>query len=188
LVWDLGSRFDPHRAPAALREAELESLWADLADGDAACAYRAIRNLAAAPNAAIPFLQKRLHPVSPVDEKRIARLIADLDSDDLTVRQKATAELEKLDEQAVTAYRKALEGKPSLETRRRLKDLLEKAGAAWWDVSGERLRSLRAIEALELASTKEARETLAILADGAFGARLTEQARAALERLTTGRR
>jgi hypothetical protein len=50
-------------------------------------------------------------------------------------------------------------------------------------VSGERLRSLRAVEALELAGTTAARETLASLAAGAPGARLTEQARAACERL-----
>jgi hypothetical protein len=84
---------------------------------------------------------------------------------------------------ALPAYRKALEGKPSLEKRRRLEDLQTKAQAAWWDVSGERLRLLRAIEALELAGTSEAREILGMLAAGTEGARLTEEAKAALKRL-----
>lgn len=93
---------------------------------------------------------------------------------------------EKLDVQALPAYHKALDGKPSLEMRRRLEDLRAKAQRAWWGVSGERLRSLRAIEALELAGTNEAREVLQMLAAGAEGARLTEEAKAALERLANG--
>ena len=90
-------------------------------------------------------------------------------------------------DQPLAAYRKALEGKPSLETRRRLEDLLVKASSAWWDVSGERLRSLRAVEALELDGAKEAREVLETFAAGAEGARLTEEAKAALERLAKRR-
>jgi RNA polymerase sigma factor (sigma-70 family) len=179
LVWDLGNSRTGRTATAA----EVEKLWADLAGADAACAYAAIHKLAAAPNAAIPFLQKHLPPVPAADKKRMARLIADLDSDDFATRQKATEELEKLGELALPAYRKARDGKPSLETRRRLEDLQRKAHAAWWEVSGERLRSLRAIEALELAGTPEAREVLATLAAGAEGARLTEEAKAALKRL-----
>jgi WD40 repeat protein len=183
LVWDLAGRW-----PATLTAAEVEALWADLAGADAARAYRAIHKLAAAPEVSVPFLRKRLRPIPVVDEKRVARLIADLDSDDFATRQKATTELAKLADQPITAYRKALESKPSIETCKRLEELLEKAGPAWWDVSGERLRSLRAVEALEMAGTKEARDTLATIEDGASGARFTEQAKAALERLTTGQR
>jgi RNA polymerase sigma factor (sigma-70 family) len=183
LIWDLAGR-----SSATLPVGEVQALWADLANEDAARAYRAIHQLAAAPDVAVPFLRKRLRPVQAVDDKRVSGLIANLDSDDFATRQKATTELAKLADQPIAAYRKALESKPSIETRKRLEELLEKAGPAWWDVSGERLRSLRAVETLELAGTKEARETLAIVADGASGARLTEQARAALGRLTTGRR
>jgi RNA polymerase sigma factor (sigma-70 family) len=183
LVWDVGNRFDARNASAALKTAEVESLWADLASKDAARAYRAIHRFALSPSSAIPFMRNHLCPVPLVDEKRIARLLADLDSDDFTARQKATAELEKLGARALPAYRKALESKPSLEVRRRLEDLLEKAGPAWWDVSGERLRSLRAVEVLELAGTTEARELLRKIAAGAEGMRLTEHAKAALRRL-----
>jgi len=178
LVWDL---HDGVRAAHA--GTEIEALWNDLAGDDAARAYRAIRRLAASPSWAVPFMRKRLRPIAAVDEKKLARTIADLDSDEYTVRQKASLELEKLGEQALPAYHKSLEGKPSLEMRRRLEDLQAKARAARWIMSGERLRSLRAIEALELAGTKEAREVLATLAAGGGGARLTEEAKAALKRL-----
>jgi WD40 repeat protein len=183
LVWDLAGR-----ASATLTAAELGALWADLAGADAARAYRAIHQLVAAPESSVPFLRKHLQLVTPADEKRVARLIADLDSEDFAVRQKATAALRELSDQPLAAYRKALEGNPSLETRRRLEDLLEKAVSAWWDVSGERLRSLRAVEALELAGTKEAREVLTRLAGGAPAARLSEQAQAALRRLASRER
>ncbi len=179
LLWDL----DGGRTDRLATTAEIEKLWADLAGEDAACAYAAIRTLAAVPNVAIPFLRKHLPPVPAVDEKRVARLIADLDSDDFATRQRATADLEKLGEQALPAYRKALDGKPSLEMRRRLEDLQRRAYAARWDVSGERLRSLRAIETLEMAGSEEARDVLKALAAGAKGARLTEEAKATLKRL-----
>jgi RNA polymerase sigma factor (sigma-70 family) len=185
LVWNLGRRLDRGKAALTLTAAEVEKLWTDLAGEDAARAYEAIGKLAAAPTAAIPFLRKHLLPVPAVEEKRLARMLADLESDDFAVRQKAIADLEKLGEAALPAYRKALDDKPPLEARRPLNDLLEKAEQAWWDASGERLRSLRAIEALELAGTKEAREMLATLAAGAEGARLTEEAKAALARLAS---
>jgi RNA polymerase sigma factor (sigma-70 family) len=179
LVWDL--RDDP--GTPLVTAGELDALWADLADQDAVRAYRAIRKLAAAPALSVPLLRQRVRPAPVVDEKRLTGLIADLDSDDFAIRQKAVAELEKLGDQPLAAYRKVLEGKPSVETRCRIEELMEKAGPVWWDVSGERLRSLRAVEALELAGTKEARDLLKALADGGPGARLTEQAKAALERL-----
>lgn len=178
LIWDLNDGVQP-----ASTGAEMESLWNDLAGDDAARAYRAMQRLAASPSYAVPFMRKHLRPVDVVDEKRLARLIADLDSDDFPTRQKASEELAACGEQALPAYRKALDDKPPLEKRRRLEDLQRKAHAAWWDVSGERLRSLRAIETLELAGTPQAREALATLAAGAEGARLTEEAKAALKRL-----
>lgn len=179
LVWDV--RGPSEHLPATA--AEMEALWIDLAGTDANRAYRAIRKFAAAPAAAVPLLRERLRPVPDMDAKRLARLIEDLDSDDFAIRQKATADLEEFGERALPAFRKALEGKAPLETRRRLEDLRDEAQRAWWDVSGERLQLLRAVEALELAGTKEAREALQTLAAGAAGARLTEEAKAALERL-----
>lgn len=184
LVWDLSC--DRFRGSTTI--ADLEALWADLAGEDAARAYQAIQRLAAAPQTAIAFLRKRLRPIPVVEEKRLARLRADLNSDDFAVRQKASDELTAYGEQAIPAYRKALGGKPSLESRRRLDDLLEKAQQTWWAASGERLRSLRAIEAVELAGTAEAHELLERLAAGAAEARLTEEAKAALKRLTGHKR
>jgi WD40 repeat protein len=178
LVWDLRAVAG---ATPRLAEGELKALWADLAGDDAAKAYRAVLCLAAAPEQAVPFLNEALAPVPRADEGRIARLVADLDADDFTTRTRASAELAKLGEAAVAPLRKALAGKPSAELRRRCEQLL-----APWDnllPSGEPLRALRAVEALEQAGTKEARALLQRLAGGAEGAGLTREARASLARL-----
>jgi RNA polymerase sigma factor (sigma-70 family) len=177
LLWD-ASRFKPHRpAEVRLRTEQMESLWADLAGADAVRAYRAIRTLAAAPKPSVAFLQKHLRPVEPADAKQVAHLLADLDSDEFAVRDKAMQQLEKLGESAATELRKALAGKPSLEVKRRIEQLLEKQNGA------EHIRMVRALEALEYIGTAEARELCAALADGVPDAPLTREARVTLRRM-----
>jgi sugar lactone lactonase YvrE len=177
LVWDLA---DPLGEAVTARD--LEAAWDDLAAEDAGRAYRALRRLAAAPDAAVPYLGKHLRPVPVVDDQRLARLIADLDSDTFAVREQAAGELGRLGDAAAGSCRKALEGRPSAEARRRLEQLLEQEARGRWSPSSERLRALRALEALELAGGEGARRLLGELAGGMPGAWLTEEARAALER------
>src|SRR5258708_2465770 len=75
------------------------------------------------------------------------------------------------------ALRKALAASSSLEFRRRVEQLLDRLAGA------EPLRQARALEALENAADPDSRRLLTDLADGAPQARLTEKARAALDRL-----
>jgi hypothetical protein len=178
LVWDL---WTPWRKTEPLTEEMRKGLWTDLSSDDAPLTYQAILRLAADAERAVPFLKGLLTPVPRADDKRVALLVAQLDSDDFATREKATAELAKIGEGAAGALRKVLAGNPALELRRRCERLLER-----WDTpvpSGERLRTLRALEVLEAAGTKEARESIQRLADGAEGAWLTREAEAALGRL-----
>jgi len=172
LVWDVGPA-------AADAPADRDTAWDDLAGADAARAWRAVRRLAASPAA----LRDRLRPVAPPEEAHVARLIAALDGDDFAAREKAGAELERLGAAAGPACRKALGQQPSAEVRRRLETLLEKNARGAWEVTPERLRAVRALEALELSGTPEGRQLLEKLASGAEGARLSEDAGAALRRL-----
>ena len=189
LVWDLtGKRSAGADWGKPLSAKDIETAWEELAGDDAVRAYDSIRRLSAAPREPVEFLRRQLKPVAVADEKRIARLIADLDADEFAVREKATQELDALGEIAVHACRKALEGTPSAESRRRLERLLSAQARETAKPSPERLRTLRALEILERAGTQEARQLLNALADGAPGARLTEQAKAALERLSAGAR
>jgi WD40 repeat protein len=180
LVWDLaGDRGAPGRAPSA---DDMDGLWQELLSGDAPRADRAVRKLAASPSA-VGLLRDRIKPAAVPDEKRVASLIADLDSDDFAARQNAAAELGKLGDVAAAACRKALAGQPSAEARRQLTGLLEKQAEAARKPDAERVRVLRALEVLELAPTDEARRLLTELAKGAPGAWLTEEAKGGLARM-----
>ena len=158
---------------------ELERLWIALGSDDAGKAYEAIAALTAVPERAVPFLQERLRLPAPADPQRLGRWIADLDSDDFSVREKATEGLEKLAEAAEPALRQALAKNPSKEASRRLEQLLEKLSTP----SGRIVQQLRAIQVLEYAGTPEAKKVLATLARGTEEARLTREARASLQRL-----
>ena len=114
-------------------------------------------------------------PIAQLDakqQKQVERLLADLDKESFTARQRAEMELEKMGPAIEPALRKALEGK-SLEVRRRIEKVLEKV-VGW---SGERLRTLRAPEAIEHMNTPEARRLLESLSSGMPRAWLTEEAR-----------
>jgi hypothetical protein len=181
LLWDITGRHpDGHWHARALTPSDLDACWSDLMSEDAAKAYDAVWHLIAAPEQAVPFLQKHLPPAPRPDEKRVQRLLADLNSDEFAVRQRATDELAALGETIAPALRQALAGKPELEVRRRAQQLLDQTS----DWNAERLRDHRAIQALEHIGTEPARALLEALAGGAPAARRTEEAKAALRRLT----
>jgi hypothetical protein len=182
LVWDaLNVNGEPPPA-ANLAGNEVEALWANLLSDDAPKAYRAIRALVAAPGEAVPFLGQHLRPEPKPDPKQLARLIADLDAEQFTNREKAARELERLGRHAKPALRQALAGKPSPEARRRLEGILEKGEEA--GLSPEELRGVRAVEVLEYIGTTAARDVLDRLGrEGADTSLLGQDARAALERL-----
>jgi RNA polymerase sigma factor (sigma-70 family) len=180
-VWDLTGWLKEGRWQAVVLTApDLDSRWTDLA-GEPGPAVRAVWDLAADPRRALPFLGRKLRAVEPADERRLARLLADLDDDDFAVRRQAAEGLRALGELAEPALRQELARGPSPEVRRAIEGLLGTPGGN----SGERLRELRAVQAVEYAGTEEAKRLLRALARGAPAARLTREAKAALRRLET---
>jgi hypothetical protein len=178
LAWDLTHADATRHAP--VKEQDLPDLWRRLASENAEVADRAIWLLASAPAVSVPFLAKHVAPAAAVASNRLTSLIADLESDQFAVRDRAALELEELAELAEPALRQMLDGKPSLEARRRGEQLVEKLRGPLR--AGERLRALRAVEVLEHASTAQARKLLMCLAAGAQQARLTGEARGSLAR------
>jgi WD40 repeat protein len=164
VLWDLiGAGIRP---PAERLTAErLQALWADLADGDAAKAYRAICVLAASPAQAVPFLADRLRKLPVADSQRLTRLIADLDSKRFAIRERATAELAKWGAQAAPALREALASRPPLEVRRRVERILRVAKREEETLPPERVRVVRVLEVLGRVGSTEARQALQALAD-----------------------
>jgi WD40 repeat protein len=180
LIWDVPSR--THQKPAAeLTPEQLAALGTDLVDADATKAFRAMQTLARG-HQAVSWIGEQVKPALAVEARRIEQLVADLGANDFAVRQKAADELEKLGELAGPTLRKALEGKPSLETRQRIDKLLGMMTTL--ELTPPQRRAVRAVEVLEQVNTGEARELLERLAKGALGARLTREAQAALDRLS----
>jgi hypothetical protein len=117
-------------------------------------------------------------------------MIAALDSDQFSVREKAQRELEILGKMAEPALRRALAGGASPEVRRRVEGLLEKLQGPVRN--GDILQRCRALEILEQigvstpgpdAPRLAALDLLKKLAGGAPEARFTQEAKASLERL-----
>jgi RNA polymerase sigma factor (sigma-70 family) len=180
LTWDLTrlTRGQPARA-GGLQPQTLDALWTDLADTDAGRAFDAMRQLSASPEQAVSLLSERLRPAQAADPKRVAQLLADLGSDDFESRRQAESELQGMGELAEPALRQALADDPPLALRKRLERLLEKQSVR----AVGQLRELRAVELLECIGSANARQLLQALAGGAPGARLTREARHALQRL-----
>jgi len=137
--------------------------------------------LRADPAQAVALLRERLLPVKSPDSKQVGGWIADLSSDEFEQRRLAADHLERLGELAGPALRAALAAKPSLEARRRMMEMLAKLRPAV--LPPEALRAVRGVQVLEMIANPEARKVLAVLAGGAAGARLTQEAQASLERL-----
>jgi WD40 repeat protein len=172
LLWDA--------RPSNRSAISMDSLWNDLRAADAARAYRAVWAIADQPREAAAFLRRVIAPVTAENPKRLAELIGDLDSDRFATREAASRALAGLGQRAEPALREAARKPVSTEAKRRLLMLLEVLDR---EPGPEDLRRSRAVQALELAGTPEARRVLTRWAGGAPGARLTEDARCALARL-----
>jgi hypothetical protein len=159
-----------------------EELWKALPGRDGARAYQAVCELSTAPRQAVHLVKERLRPAT-VGSAQVGRLLADLDADSYAVREKATAALAQLGKAAQPALRQTLNNPLSAEVHRRVSDLLERLEGE--PPPPEMLLAVRATEILEILGSPEAREVLGVLAAGAPGAPLTEQAKASLGRLAT---
>ncbi len=183
LLWDVSDLKPPAAAAEKLTPERLDALWADLAEEDAARAGVAIRTLVAAPGQAVAFLRARLADSQALNPPRLAPLLADLDSDDFEVRERAHGQLARLGRLAEGELRQALKGDPTPEVRSRVGKLLN---ALERSPGGEPLRVLRTLEVLERVGTDDARRALAELAKRGEKEPFTPDAKAALDRL--GRR
>jgi WD40 repeat protein len=177
LIWDVTKIDRPAKAP---QPGNLKAQWQMLADKDAAKAFAALGDFAAAPKDAVAFLKDKIKAEPPLDGKRVEALIRQMDKGEFKLRDQATRELLNLGEPILPALDNALAANPPLESKRRLEDLRSKLTGMV--LEGERLRVDRALEVLERIGTPEARAVLQAWADGAPGALVTTRARAALNR------
>src|SRR5262249_41380702 len=129
----------------------------------------------------LSLLREKLVPVLAADAEKIAQFIADLESPNFKTREAAMKSLSQLDWLAAPAMQSALKRTPSAEARQRLTKLLDGLSR---EPTAEEIHAGRAVKALELSASPEARAILREWAAGAPGARLTEDAKSAMARLS----
>ena len=180
LLWKMAA-LAPKADVKNLSAEEIARLWTELGDVEAGKAYRALTQLGQGGEAVATLLKDKLAAAAARDGKHIEQLIEDLDSEQFTRRNRATAELAKLGNEAEARLAQTLKETKSPEFRRRLELLLKKIERAV--PSRDVVQAQRALTVLERLATPGARAVLETIAGGAPEARLTQQARQALERL-----
>ncbi len=156
----------------------LKRAWDEFAGADAAKAYQALWRFTANPDAAVPFFAAQLRPTQAADPARLRQLLSDLQSDDFSERDAANKELEKLGDLAADALAETLKKPLVLEAKRRVEALRDRLDRPTL-LPDERLAT-RAVEALEMIGSADARRLLQQYATGAAGARLTRLAQEAV--------
>jgi WD40 repeat protein len=181
LVWDIAAAVHGGTAPAGKPSPKLlNELWSALGGSDAALAYQTLWALAEAPAEAVAVIRQHLSPAAAPKAGWVQQRIADLASPSFQVRQKAMKDLLDQADFALPALEMALGEPLELETRRRVELLLKRLSMG--PLTVEQRLAVRAVEALECIGTPAARDLLESLAGGAPEARLTQEARASLER------
>jgi WD40 repeat protein len=184
LLWNVATREVTFKGPPLkLTAAELKGLWTDLAGPDSQKGDHAWHQLAAAGDHAIPFLRQQIRPVAipPGDITKIEKLVAELDADKFTARDKASKELLAAGEMAIVPLRRLLERRPSTEALARANLLLKKLGEP--ALTPDRMRVLEAIELLEQLRTDQAIKLLEEIQRDALVAQIHSEASQALQRV-----
>ncbi len=175
-LWDVrGKLLD---LPKAFDAATGDALWMALASPDAAKAFDAMQQLAAAPGDAVKLLARKQPPaVAPAPEWFAERVI-ELQSRSFAVRERATGELEAVAEVVQPWLAEERKRSESPEVQRRLARALAAIGSN----SPDRLRVLRSVEVLEWLRTPASVELLTAWVAGAARAPLTVAAGQAVRR------
>lgn len=162
---------------------EFETLWAGLREANGATAFETMGILAESGDNFVDFVGQNLLPAPVMKPDELMGLLQDLGSDVLNRRQRAMQELRKIGVPAIAAVRTHINGKISLEERKRgelvLRQLLAQAP------EHKVLQTLRAIEVLEWIGSKKARAVLQLLSTGQPHHPITVHATAALSRLSS---
>jgi hypothetical protein len=165
---------------ATLTDRQKKAMWKKLGDKDPAQGVQACAVLYGAKDV-VDFLKGQLKAdalkVPEADPKKVARLIADLDSDTHATREAAEKALIALGPDVAPAAELALKTAKSPEQKMRLRRVLDKVGDR-----ADLRQARRGIEVLVALKTPEARALLAALAKGDKKAWLTRAAQEALKR------
>ncbi len=178
LVWDLTSLGrNAGQAVTPLTDPVLTKFWRELASDDTAAAHVAMWELVDRPTQTLVLLKAQVKPVRAADEATVRALVAKLDANEFADREEAQKRLRELGDAALPTLRAVTN--LTAEQKPRVQRLLDAATAEVLP-AGERLRQVRAVVVLDRLGTADARALLKELAGGVAEARLTREAKAAL--------
>src|SRR5262245_20831427 len=160
---------------------DTDQAWQTLGSDDPKTAFAAIRTLAANHSRALKRIGDRVKPAEPIDKDWVAARLRDLDHEKFAERDLASRELEQIGERIVPYLDGFLAGKPSVEARERAERLLARFRGPNSEPERQ-AQNRRSLEVLEWIGNSAARELVELLAKGAEGAALTEEARTMLKR------
>src|SRR5262249_51716484 len=97
LVWDMAIQaWANHKRQNSLTTKELQRIWLELGEENAAPAYEAMGALIVASDKAAGFLQERIRANRVPDNKQVQDLLAKLNDRRFAVREQATRDLTKI--------------------------------------------------------------------------------------------
>ncbi len=178
LVWDVAS-LAGSGAANPLAKKDLNRLWNDLG-GDPKIAYKALFTMAAAKET-LGFLASRLQPEARADLKRLGELAANMDANDPAISAKAVKDLIHMGS-SIEVYLRRMLSEP-VSQRKRDNLLLVLTGFEKEFSSADYLRKMRTIQLVEQIGSNEALQLLKQLTAGESLGPLTEDARAAIDRI-----
>ncbi|MDA7979917.1 MAG: WD40 repeat domain-containing protein [Pirellulales bacterium] len=144
-----------------------EELWNDLASAEVGIAFQAQSELAAEMKSSLPLLEQCVAKIlQPSQSARILELIAELDSNEYMVRERATEELIRFREIAVDELNAALQETRSAEVRHRISRILSTPEDLPRFSREETNRALRVIDLLARDASDESIALLRTIADG----------------------
>jgi WD40 repeat protein len=183
VLWDLVAAGAGPLLGEKFSKEDLEAIWSDLASTDASHAYRAMGRIVLRPEPVLPVLKERVTVVKlPANLGDVEKYIEELGSEKYDTRERASKELGKLGGFAEPALQKHVNKQLTLEVRKRIEKLLDAIQEARSAPTGDNLRSLRVVEAMETLGTRDALEMLETWSKGAPGVLLTVESAAALRR------
>jgi WD40 repeat protein len=176
-LWDVYGSVTAKPPQQPLDNEDRARLWRRLANANAAEAFAAIRELVARPNEAVELLMSEWQRLPRASAKQVHKWLKELDSEEFSVRDTATKELERYAADHEDLLREVFKKPSSLEARQRLARILS-------HIDPQRvLRRTRMLEVLEQLHTGPAREFLRTLAEQREDTGMAREAAAALKRV-----
>lgn len=180
-LYKLPAQFLDPPAARAIDDVELSKLWPDLQSDNNLRFQLAFKAYRAAPQPAFAVFRKEMPPVARERQKEVEGWIAALDDEDFKRREAATENLQGVAHAFAPLLQSRQKAAGPGEIHNRLTFVLKKMEKEKTPLP--LVRESRVLSLLEQLATPEARQLLIELADGAAEARLTVEARAALQRI-----